>query len=414
MAHTLITFLEHVGLNIYSFMLYYVGIYPLFSGILLTSTALSFWLRREKTTPLQNSTYFPKVSVVVSAYNEEKYIRENLDSLCKINYPNYEIVVVNDGSTDNTELILQEYLHAGKIRLISKSKNQGKALAINDIAKCLTGEIFFMIDADADVDPEVLNYIVPHFKRARVGAVAGNPVVKNPQNFLTCMQLIEYVAIIGMIRRTHRIWGRIMAMSGVIFAIRRSAFFDVNGFTPSAATEDMDITWKLQRKFWDVLFESNAVARVVVPKTYRGLFRQRLRWSRGLMNVLNRYRNTLFTWKFRRMWPIFIDNSLSILWASCFIILSLTWLVTYLLGYKIYGIHPLPSIWGVMIATLTLVLCFTAFFIDRKYHISLMDYFFYIIYYPIYYWMLLALITVISIPALFVPPKTKITWQPER
>lgn len=409
-----LAFFNAFGKEIYEMMMLYVGLYPTFGGILLIVTSSIYWLRRERDRYNMELKEFPKVSVVIAARNEEKDIANCIDSLLKMDYPDFEIMVINDGSTDNTEQILQKYVEEGKIRLANKDKNQGKAVAINDVARSLNGDIFLILDADAEVIPNILTRMVPHFSRGRTAAVAGNPIVKNPRNFLGCMQYVEYISIIGMIRRTQRVWGRIMAMSGVVFAIRKDAFFDVGGFTPSAATEDIDITWKLQRRFWDIVFDSKAIALVKVPTTYYAFFKQRLRWSRGLMNVLHRYWNTLFCWKYRRMWAVVIDNIFSILWAFCFAVLTILWVITLIFGFKTYGTTPLPQAWGMSIATVTLFLCFTAYFFNAYRRRSIMRYFFYVIYYPIYYWILLAFIAVLSMPSLFVKPKNNSSWKTER
>jgi biofilm PGA synthesis N-glycosyltransferase PgaC len=269
--HYIILFLNYFEQTyIYQFLLLYVGLYPMFGCIVWITCASLYALRFEKGpahTYDKNTTYLPSVSIIISAFNEEKYIKYAVESLLEIDYPNYEIIVVDDCSRDNTNAILSQYADLGKIRLITKSINEGKAMALNDAAPLSHGEIIFSIDADSEVEPDILHQMVRHFKNARVGAVAGNPRVKNLTNFLTRMQFLEYTSIIGMIRRSQRIWGRIMAFSGVVFAVRKTAFYDVGGFSPAMATEDIDLTWKLQMRFWDVFYEVNAVVWVVAPET---------------------------------------------------------------------------------------------------------------------------------------------------
>jgi biofilm PGA synthesis N-glycosyltransferase PgaC len=385
-------------------------------GILWITTALFYWWQQERKPVSIKYKYHPKVSVIISAFNEEKDIRYALDSVCALNYPDFEIIVVNDGSTDNTAKILHEYVGKKRIRKINKLENQGKALAVDDALMCSNGEIILVIDADAVVHPDLLNRLIPHFEQENVGAVAGNPRVKNVNNFLTRMQFIEYTSIISMIRRSQRIWGRIMAVSGVLFAVRRSAFVDVGGFTPAAATEDIDLTWKLQKKFWDVLYESSAIAWVKVPFTYMSFFRQRMRWSRGLMQVLHRHSDIILHWKYRRMWPVFIENACSTLWALLFVIHASLWLLTTpLMQMERYlGTSLWPGIWGIVIATVTIVLCTVGHLLDRKYDPNILRYLPYAIYYPIYYWILLAFIAVIEIPALFVKITVRSVWKTER
>lgn len=398
----------------YSVILFYIGIYPLFGGILWIVSSIIYWFHRERKAPLTSPTYQPKISVIIPAFNEEKYIRRALDSVCALNYPDYEVVVINDGSTDNTANILKEYVTAGKIRVITKRQKQGKAMAINDALMCLNGEIFFIMDADSEADPEVLNYMIPHFERARVAIVAGNPRAKNVDTLLARMQLIEYSAIIGMIRRSQRLWGRSMAISGAVFAVRKIALFDVGGFTPAAATEDMDLAWKVQRKFWDIVFEARAIVWSVVPTKYKGFFKQRIRWARGLMNVLHEYYDVMLQWKHRRMWPVFVENILSTFWSVCFVICSIFWAVSFFFHISSPGEDPIPQIFGMLIASVSLILCSVAILLDKKYDPQLSKYYFYIIFFPFYYWVLLTIVAVIAMPALFKKSKTALHWHSER
>lgn len=416
-------FIKHAILSLYSIQnsfiylaaMFYIGAYPLFGSVLWISTAIVYWIRRERGPIIESKlSHYPKVSVVISAFNEEKLLRQHIDSLCALDYPDYEIIIINDGSKDKTAQIIEEYEKKGLVRFIDKKNNEGKAMAINDAMMCCNGEILFVMDADAIAQPDILRQLVPHFTKPRVAAVAGNPRVLNTINFLTRMQLIEYSSIISMIRRSQRIWGRIMAFSGVVFAVRKSALFDVGGFSPSAATEDIDLTWKLQKKFYDVLYESKAVAWVNVPKTYPGFFRQRLRWARGLMHVLHRNYDIIFHWKYRRMWPVFIENALSTLWAICFVAMACLWIISSLLRFPLLGASVIPHVWGTILATLTLILCAVGLTLDRKYDPQLPEYYPYAVYYPIYYWILLAIIAVWALPALFKKPKTASTWISER
>ena len=112
--------------------------------------------------------------------------------------------------------------------------------------------------------------MVPHFDGARVAAVTGNPRVRNTRTFLARLQAIEFSSIISLLRRAQRVWGRIVTVSGVVVAFRRSAVFDVGGFSPEMPTEDIELTWKLQKRFYDVRYEPRAVCWMTVPQSLRG------------------------------------------------------------------------------------------------------------------------------------------------
>jgi len=172
---------------------------------------------------------------------------------------------------------------------VRKLVNEGKAMALNDGLRCANGEIFLIMDADAVPDPQILKVIVPHFKSPRVGAVTGNPRVYNRGTLLCKLQAIEFTAIISLQRRSQRVWGRILTMSGVVGAFHRSAILDAGLYSPDMATEDIDLSWKLQLKHWDIRYEPRAVVWMRVPAGFRGLWRQRRRWARGLAQVLRRH-----------------------------------------------------------------------------------------------------------------------------
>jgi len=257
--------------------------------------------------------------------------------------------------------------------------------------------------------------MLPHFEHARVAGVTGNPRVKNVDTFLARLQLIEFSSIVSLLRRSQRIWGRIMTVSGVVAAFRKSALLDVKGFSPEMPTEDIELTWKLQRRFWDIRYEPRALVWMTVPSTLSGLIAQRRRWSRGLMQVLHKHRDVIRHWKYRRMWPIFIESSMSILWSACFVLLTALWIVSYVAGYPPVGAHPIPNLWGMVIATLAMLQLLTGTLLDRRYDPDTLKYYPYAVYYPIVYWMLLAWTNFISLPWLFLrPSRQTIRWRTER
>jgi len=405
---------------IYRAALFYLAAYPILMSLGWITTSLFYRYRWEAEegdagAPPPKLVEVPKVSVLVPAHNEADVIRDSIAAACGMDYPDYEVVVVDDGSTDGTRAILEEFAAAGRIRLISKVTNEGKALAINDAIPCLKGEIVLVLDADAEPVPDLLRYIVPHFSSGRVAAVTGNPRVKNVGTFLARLQLIEFTSIVSLLRRSQRIWGRVVTVSGVVAAFRKSALVDVGLFSPDMPTEDIELTWKLQKRFWDVRYEPNAVAWMTVPSTYRGLFRQRLRWARGLMHVLNRHRDVIVTWKLRRMWPVFLEACMSALWAFDFVVLTSIWILSYGLGYPPVGASPIPNFWGMTIGTLCMLQLFVGTVMDRRYDEEVVRFYPYAVYYPIIYWMLMAICTFIALPRLFTaPPNKAVRWTSPR
>jgi biofilm PGA synthesis N-glycosyltransferase PgaC len=267
----------------YEVLLIFFALYPVVSSLVwITTSFLYYWRWERRPDPrFYDIDTFPLVSVIVPAYAEEKTIARTLEGILRIDYPFKEIVVVDDGSPDGTVSEVMPFVKRGQVRLVRKRTNEGKAMALNDTIPLVSGEILLIMDADAYPDPGILRWIVPHFRFARVAAVTGNPRVANRHTLLSKLQLIEFASIVGLLRRAQRVWGRILTMSGVVGAFRRSAVIDAGLYSPEMATEDIDMTWKLQRRYYDVRYEPRALVWMQVPAEIRPFFRQRLRWARG-------------------------------------------------------------------------------------------------------------------------------------
>lgn len=405
----------------YTWALWFFAAYPIVTSIMWITTSLFFvrrWERgsaRDSQFPDTPDPALPRVTVLIPAHNEEGVIADTLRAACEIDYPSYEVVLVDDGSTDDTVGRAMPFVSAGRVRLVRKHVNEGKALALNDALPLVTGEIVLTLDADAAPDPDILHRIVPHFRSARVAAVTGNPRVRNADNFLARLQAIEFSSIVSLLRRSQRIWGRIVTVSGVVAAFRRSAIFDVGGFSPNMPTEDIELTWKLQKRFYDVRYEPRAIVWMTVPTTVRGLYKQRLRWARGLMQVFHKHADVMLHWKFRRMWPVFIESALSIVWALCFVVLTLIWVASYAIGVPPVGASPIPNLWGMTIGTLCLLQLLLGTLVDRRYDKGILRYYPYAVWYPLVYWMFLSVTTVLSLSWIFRRPASSgVRWDTQR
>jgi len=169
-------------------------------------------------------------------------------------------------------------------------------------------------------------------------------------------------------------------------------------YSPDMATEDIDLTWRLQLRHWDVRYESRAVMWMRVPQSLTGLWRQRRRWALGLSQVLTRHAGELLQYKHRRFWPVLIEANLSVIWAYAYIFLTTIWIVSYAVGYPPIGASPIPNFWGMLIATVCLAQLFTGVVLDRAYDRLLPRYFVVAVFYPLVYWILMAVITVTTTP----------------
>lgn len=386
----------NIVLNALIYFLYqYVFWYPLIMSMCWIIGGVLFYFRRETKDGIKLKEQ-PLVSILIPCHNEEKTIEETIEKLDVLNYPSYEIIAINDGSTDNTYDILDKLADKyDKLRIIQLKTNAGKANALYLGLIASKAEFIVGLDADAYLDKDALNYMIPHFITPnygeRVGAVTGNPRVRNRSSLLGKIQLCEYSSIISLIKRTQRLLGKIMTVSGVVVAFRKKALIDCGLWDRDLITEDIGVTWKLQKRFWDVRYEPKALCYVLVSETILGLWKQRVRWAQGGMEVIGRHYDVLFNKKYRRLVPIFTEQILSILWAIIWILLSVIFIIQSSLGQQsmlnLFG-------QGEYLAFLCLVQFLVAMLLDKKYDEKLMKYYLWAIWYPLFYWYLNAFIVI--------------------
>jgi biofilm PGA synthesis N-glycosyltransferase PgaC len=383
-------------------MLRFVFYYPLVMSIVWTIGALVFFWRRERgaldSPPILQRT--PFVSVLIPCFNEGNVLADTLDKLQHLTYPHYEIIVLNDGSDDQTIDVLREIVSRyPNLRVVNIPVRRGKAHALNVGLFVARGEILVTLDADAVLHPNAIEYLVAHFVNPggeRVGAVTGNPRIRNRASLLGKIQIVEYGSIIGLIKRSQRVLGKVMTVSGVVAAFRKKALLDSGLWDEDMITDDIAVSWKLQRRFWDIRYEPRAICWMWVPETVRGLWRQRMRWVQGGIEVLIRHCGVLFSWKQRRIIPVYLEECLSVIWAYSWV-LSLCWMAW---RASVSGV-PLELVreGGTMLAMMSLVQAAAALAMDGRYEEgSLLRYYFWAIWYPALYWILGALAVVYATP----------------
>jgi biofilm PGA synthesis N-glycosyltransferase PgaC len=400
--------LPEMWLNLYYALFALVGLYVIFSSAAWVTSAVRFAFGREDS----GSDWFyeipdeelPSFTVLVPAFSEEKTIRSCLEALREVNYPNLEVIAIDDGSTDRTAQIITEMLPLDpRLRFLEKKVNEGKAMAMNDALAITSGEIVTVIDADARIHPYALRFIAAHFVRVpRVGGVTGNPRPINRVNTLTELQVAEYASNVSLMRRSQVVWGRILTMSGVISAFRRSVIADVGAFDPSMATEDIELTWRIQRSFYDVRYEPRAVLGMVVPQTLPALMRQRMRWGRGLVEVLKAHAGVLRRWRNRRHWPVYIEATLSLLWWHLLLLLFAVLIVVEAArSVSAIDLTPIPWGWTAIVLTAAIVQLTVGIILDRHYDRSATSALPIMPWYPMVYWAIVGLPSVlVTLPTL--------------
>ena len=388
------------------FIFVYVFFYPLCMSYLWMFGAAMYYARYEFRKPGHDAPPVfadpPLVSILVPCFNEAERISECIDQLARLEYPNYEVLAINDGSSDNTGEVLERLAEQYSfMRVLHLASNQGKATGLNTGAVAARGQFIVCIDGDALLDRHAISWLMFHFLSSpRVGAVTGNPRVRTRSTLIGRIQVGEFSAMIGLLKRAQRIYGRLFTVSGVCSAFRKSALHRVGYWNPATQTEDIDVSWRLQIAHWDIRFEPRAICWTLMPETLKGLMRQRLRWAIGGGEAVKTYFRQVATWKCRRMWGIYVEYMMSVFWAYCMLFVILVWLLQPFFSF-LSGLPSVPWIpgWQGVLLGFTCMLQFgVSMFFDRKYDFELFRSWLFTIWYPVAYWTLNCGISIVAFP----------------
>jgi cellulose synthase/poly-beta-1,6-N-acetylglucosamine synthase-like glycosyltransferase/peptidoglycan/xylan/chitin deacetylase (PgdA/CDA1 family) len=241
--------------------------------------------------PAGEGDFAPPVSIVVPAYNEAAVIEPAVRSLAASLYPEVEVIVVDDGSTDGTGEIVRG-LGLKRVRVLAES-NQGKPAALNRGIAAARHDVIVSVDADTAFEPDTLRRLVQPLRDERVGAVAGNTKVANRGGMLGRWQHVDYVMGFNLDRRLYDVLQCMPTVPGAIGAFRRRALDEVGRFSGATLAEDTDITIALGRAGWRVVYAEDALAFTEAPSTLSALWRQRYRWSYGTMQAVWKHRRAV-------------------------------------------------------------------------------------------------------------------------
>ncbi|WP_368565037.1 poly-beta-1,6-N-acetyl-D-glucosamine synthase [Pseudoxanthomonas sp. UTMC 1351] len=399
-------------------------LYPIVMSFFWMSGGLYYYFRRERharpRTDPPPMAEFPFATLLIPCHNEGDNAEETIEAALAQNYPNFEIIAINDGSRDNTAEVLNALAAKhDRLRVIHLDRNLGKANALRMGALAARSEYLVCIDGDALLDEYATHWMVWHLTSGpRVGAVTGNPRIRNRSTLLGRLQVGEFSSIIGMIKRAQRVYGRIFTVSGVISAFRRTALHRIGYWSDDMVTEDIDISWRLQLDHWDIRYEPNALCFILMPETLKGLWRQRLRWAQGGVEVLRRHGATFFEWRKRRMWGVLAEYLLSVLWAYTMLLIIVLWALGKFIELPpaLYIHTILPSWHGVILALVCMLQFASSFVIDRRYETQVGRNYFWMIWYPMAFWLLSLFTTVAAVPkTLFKKRGKRATWvSPDR
>lgn len=411
--------------TIFRFAREVIFLYPFaMSWIWMIGGLLFYFLReRQRSGPdfQPELTSTPKVSILIPCHNEEEQIDETIAALENTDYPGeWEAIAINDGSRDKTaeklNLLAQKYSF---LRVVHLAENKGKALALRTGALLAEGRYLICIDGDALLEPNAVSWLTFRLQmRPQIGGVTGNPRIRNRRTLLGKLQVGEFTTIIGLIKRTQMNYGKIFTMAGVIAAFRKRALHDVGYWSPEMLTDDIDITWKLQKAGWYVVYEPTAVCWILMPETLKGLWKQRLRWAQGSAEAAIKHGSSFFSKKGRRMLPILIEYTLSIVWAHCIIVTIAISLIGMVLGLNtVTGLKDIiPPHWAVLLGMTFMLQSFVSMILERRYEPRVFQYYFWMIWYPMAYWLIMAVTAVVGLyKAVFTGRKKLATWvSPDR
>ncbi|SCL16906.1 Glycosyltransferase, catalytic subunit of cellulose synthase and poly-beta-1,6-N-acetylglucosamine synthase [Micromonospora rhizosphaerae] len=231
------------------------------------------------------------VSVIVPAYNEAANIAATVRSLVASAYPALEVIVVDDGSTDGTAEIVERMRLRG-VRVIRQA-NAGKPAALNTGIRAARAELLVLVDGDTVFQPDTVYRLVQGFADPTVGAISGNTKVANRRRLLGRWQHLEYVIGFNLDRRMYDVLECMPTIPGAIGAFRREVLLGVAGVPSDTLAEDTDLTMKVLRAGWRVVYEEGAIAWTEAPSSLRQLWRQRYRWCYGTMQAMWKHRHAL-------------------------------------------------------------------------------------------------------------------------
>lgn len=243
-------------------------------------------------------TYLPPVSIIVPAYNEAKLLAGTVASLLEMDYPAFEIIVVDDGSTDETRAVAMSLVGKYRkgeveVRLVEKS-NGGKATALNAGIQVSRYDYVLNVDGDSQLSSNTLRKAIRHFVDPRLGAIAGNVKVLNRENVWTTLQALEYIEGLNMARSAQSVVKLVNIIPGPLGLFRKQAIMDAGWYSSDTFAEDADITLKMIRAGWRVEYEPEAQSFTEAPATVVDLLKQRYRWTRGIIQAVRKHGDLFF------------------------------------------------------------------------------------------------------------------------
>jgi len=309
---------------------------------------------------------YPFVSIIVPAYNEAEVIGSSLSSLLELRYPYYEIIAVDDGSTDDTYARMREFEgnHYGVRVSVFRKENSGKAETLNYGIRRSRSPIVVCMDSDSRLAPDSIRYAVRQFRDPTVGAVAGNVKVINRHNIWTKLQALEYIEGLNIVRKAQAFLRTVNVVPGPIGIFRRTAIEATGGYESDTFAEDFDITVKILADGWKINYEPKAIAYTEAPEELLDIIKQRYRWSRGILQALRKQKALLTSTRGNITTPIS-------LWYMLFE--GLAWPVMNIFANVFFvwiafvvGMNKLLVMWWILLTVLDLIIAVHAILMEGE------------------------------------------------
>jgi cellulose synthase/poly-beta-1,6-N-acetylglucosamine synthase-like glycosyltransferase len=300
--------------SIITYILIFFSLY--FEVFLLITFFENF--RKTKNEEKKIITRYPTVTVVVPAFNEEKTVAKTIETLLKLDYPKdkLKITVVDDGSKDGTWQEMQKYKNHPQVEIFHK-ENGGKFTALNFAITHSKSEVIGCLDADSFVEPGALKSIVSYFEESEAMAVTPAVKIHKPNNILRHLQRNEYN--MGVFNK--KVLGQLEAINvtpGPFSFFRREVFEKIGLFKHAHNTEDMEIAMRMQKHGLKIRNAHRACVYTVGPATFKGLYKQRLRWMYGYLRNLLDYKEMILTRKYGNLGLFFLPISFLMVFGAVY------------------------------------------------------------------------------------------------
>ncbi|MDI6883393.1 MAG: glycosyltransferase [Patescibacteria group bacterium] len=262
-----------------TFFEYRQRIYPVNSG-----------LKKEKGLENKNQKNFPSVCLIVPCFNEEDNIERTLNSLVGLDYPKekLEIIVVDDGSKDNTFQKAKTFAKKDKRLKVFRKENGGKYTALNFGLKKTSSKFVGSVDADSFLDPEALKKIMKYFDNPETMVVISTVKIAEPKNIIEGIQYVEYL-IGAFLRKAFSFLDSVNVTPGPLSVFRKEVFEILGPYKKGHLTEDLEIAFRIQKANFKISHALEAIVWTKACSDFKSLFFQRLRWRRGFLLNLKDY-----------------------------------------------------------------------------------------------------------------------------